>query len=83
MQSSYESMFSMIKPLNKQTNDQHKNTLMLNDVNVKNPSISDIVIKFINMYLNFNSFLDSHDDVIKWKFFPRYWSFVKEIHRLL
>ena len=22
-----------------------------------------------------------HDDVIKWKYFPRYWPFVKEIHR--
>ena len=22
-----------------------------------------------------------HDDVIKWKHFPRYWSFVREIHR--
>ena len=23
----------------------------------------------------------SHDDVIKWKYFPRYWPFVREIHR--
>ena len=23
----------------------------------------------------------SHDDVIKWKTFPRYWPFVREIHR--
>ena len=23
----------------------------------------------------------SHDDVIKWKHFPRYWPFVQEIHR--
>ena len=23
----------------------------------------------------------SHDDVIKWKHFPRYWPFVREIHR--
>ena len=22
-----------------------------------------------------------HDDVIKWKYFPRYWAFVREIHR--
>ena len=22
-----------------------------------------------------------HDDVIKWKYFPRYWPFVREIHR--
>ena len=25
--------------------------------------------------------LDHHDDVIKWKQFPRYWSFVRGIHR--
>ena len=25
--------------------------------------------------------LDSHDDVIKWKHFPRYWPFVRGIHR--
>ena len=25
--------------------------------------------------------LPEHDDVIKWKHFPRYWSFVPEIHR--
>ena len=25
--------------------------------------------------------LDRHDDVIKWKHFPRYWSFVRRIHR--
>ena len=24
---------------------------------------------------------DIHDDVIKWKHFPRNWSFVREIHR--
>ena len=27
------------------------------------------------------SFLLCHDDVIKWKHFPRYWPFVREIHR--
>ena len=26
-------------------------------------------------------FLNNHDDVIKWKHFPRYWSFVRGIHR--
>ena len=24
---------------------------------------------------------DGHDDVIQWKHFPRYWPFVREIHR--
>ena len=28
------------------------------------------------------SFLFTHDDVIKWKHFPRYWPFVQGIHRL-
>ena len=30
----------------------------------------------VNMYHN-----SIHDDVIKWKFFPRYWPFVRGIHR--
>ena len=25
--------------------------------------------------------MDGHDDVIKWKHFPRYWTFVRGIHR--
>ena len=25
--------------------------------------------------------IKGHDDVIKWKYFPRYWPFVREIHR--
>ena len=32
-----------------------------------------IPLKLINV--------DKHDDVIKWKHFPRYWSFVRGIHR--
>ena len=28
-----------------------------------------------------NSTFQHHDDVIKWKYFPRYWPFVREIHR--
>ena len=27
------------------------------------------------------SWVQSHDDVIKWKHFPRYWPFVRRIHR--
>ena len=30
--------------------------------------------------IRFDSMVD-HDDVIKWKHFPRYWSFVRGIHR--
>ena len=26
--------------------------------------------------------LANHDDVIKWRYFPRYWPFVRGIHRL-
>ena len=26
-------------------------------------------------------YIDRHDDVMKWKHFPRYWSFVRRIHR--
>ena len=32
-------------------------------------------------YLNKNHSMESHDDVIKWKHFPRYWPFVRGIHR--
>ena len=28
-----------------------------------------------------SGWLTPHDDVIKWKYFPRYWPFVREIHR--
>ena len=29
----------------------------------------------------FPVFTEQHDDVIKWKHFPRYWPFVRRIHR--
>ena len=32
------------------------------------------------LFINFSS-LVHHDDVIKWKHFPRYWPFVRRIHR--
>ena len=41
----------------------------------------------INRYLRYHRcqtytvFADKHDDVIKWKHFPRYWPFVRGIHR--
>ena len=31
--------------------------------------------------IQFNKSKSIHDDVIKWKHFPRYWPFVREIHR--
>ena len=30
---------------------------------------------------NWTGYTLAHDDVIKWKHFPRYWPFVREIHR--
>ena len=45
------------------------------------------VFQYVNWF-NYNSIdkfrpshFDSHDDVIKWKHFPRYWRFVRGIHR--
>ena len=35
-------------------------------------------LKFISRE---SSFIQNHDDVIKWKHFPRYWPFVRGIHR--
>ena len=35
----------------------------------------------INQYSGLPNGLAPHDDVIKWKHFPRYWPFVREIHR--
>ena len=33
------------------------------------------------MWTSVHLHLDTHDDVIKWKHFPRYWPFVRGIHR--
>ena len=32
--------------------------------------------------ISFVNIMVIHDDVIKWKHFPRYWTFVRRIHRL-
>ena len=34
-----------------------------------------------NTHFHYLSVLNTHDDVIKWKHFPRYWPFVRGIHR--
>ena len=34
-----------------------------------------------NTFHSRNAFVAAHDDVIKWKHFPRYWPFVRGIHR--
>ena len=35
----------------------------------------------VSLFNGDNTEACSHDDVIKWKHFPRYWPFVREIHR--
>ena len=41
-----------------------------------------IVLSFLSTFSAWRSkFSSGHDDVIKWKYFPRYWPFVREIHR--
>ena len=35
----------------------------------------------LQRYLATSEFSEIHDDVIKWKHFPRYWPFVRGIHR--
>ena len=37
--------------------------------------------KYICEYVSGVIFCEIHDDVIKWKHFPRYWPFVRGIHR--
>ena len=41
---------------------------------------ANIAVIFIWLYVE-NTFILHHDDVIKWKRFPRNWSFVRGIHR--
>ena len=39
---------------------------------------------FVLLFRNWETLIvleSNHDDVIKWRHFPRYWSFVREIHR--
>ena len=39
------------------------------------------VVKFDTYYFLKRKGLDNHDDVVKWKHVPRYWPFVRGIHR--
>ena len=41
----------------------------------------DFLSKLMNLSSSFRREFYGHDDVIKWKYSPRYWSFVREIHR--
>ena len=40
-----------------------------------------IRVRFLSYCLYWNGINQRHDDVIKWKHFPRYWPFVWGIHR--
>ena len=39
------------------------------------------MLLFLVIYLTDKSIISKYDDVIKWKHFPRYWPFVRGIHR--
>ena len=41
--------------------------------------VAAIATPFLMRQVHFMS--DGHDDVIKWKYFPRYWPFLRGIHR--
>ena len=43
-------------------------------------SMNDNKFRYIFSFLKISSGPISHDDVIKWKHFPRYWPFVRGIH---
>ena len=43
--------------------------------------MSDTNADLLSVGLSKTNFSQTHDDVIKWKHFPRYWPFVREIHR--
>ena len=47
--------------------------------------VFDAKIKFgtsnLTIFYSLQSIFYHHDDVIKWKYLPRYWPFVRGIHR--
>ena len=43
--------------------------------------LSEFIVRFVTYLITICGWLFSHDDVIKWKHFPRYWPFVRGIHR--
>ena len=40
-----------------------------------------VLCKIIPPHIHHHSWGSSHDDIMKWKHFPRYWPFVRGIHR--
>ena len=70
--------------LNVYVGDQHFsqiNSINKSDVDVAWPEMGHIHHLFVQWYLAQHELLQYHDNVIKWKPFPRYWPFVWEIHR--
>ena len=52
---------------------------MLDEITYLSPSFNDTTVEAWEWLSNFIAHF--HDDVIKWKHFPRYWPFVRGIHR--
>ena len=46
-----------------------------------NLTLPDLGWGLLSRFLPFGYFPNFHEDVIKWKHFPRYWPFVRGIHR--
>ena len=44
-------------------------------------SASKVTIKIEYVLTNHMNPMETRDDVVKWKHFPRYWPFVRENHR--
>ena len=70
-----------------QSNPTHKYTLSICTVGICNILKIHLILMTASVtyyiWSNFNwpPYNMKHDDVIKWKHFPRYWPFVREIHR--
>ena len=43
--------------------------------------VTKLAIPMIDIYIYYFICCSSHDDVMKWKYFPCYWPFVRRIHR--
>ena len=50
-------------------------------LSLRTPSFIKQSHRVLYLVAHSSAMLEPHDDVIKWKHFPRYWSFVRRIHR--
>ena len=65
--------------------EQYKNCLCGSPAKFNSIDLGDVCnCHFVIVILNtrFSDWYLEHDDVIKWKYFPRYWPFQRGIHRL-